>query len=253
MRSIFVLFIIISLFNSLKAQSPYTGIFEGTVRSSQIIQSDGLFRFFTASDNQFRFGNTEKAILIMDNAIAEYPNFAEAYLKRSKLLANTGRTTEAKQDLMIANRLNPYLSGFYLTRKLGRLNYLAFDPDYFFDPDHSEDIHQSIQQVLEYKLSGNLHHALDQTLTLFNSMDEPSASIHTLKGNLYLLLDDYYNAVHHYSKAIQKDPDSGALFYNRAVARLFTYERNAACEDLEMSKSLGFERSEIKLKNFCTN
>ena len=66
-----------------------------------------------------------------------------------------------------------------------------------------------------------------------------------------LLLDDYHSAVADYSRAIQMAPDVPEFYFNRGVAQLFTYDRSAACEDLEKSLQMGYDRSQEKLSNFC--
>lgn len=240
---------------SVPAQQIYKGLFDSQDLSHPTIHADGIFSFFIASDNELKFGNPEKAILILDNAIAQNPFFAETYLKRAKLLARLGRFSEANRDYQAAKRLNPYLSNFYNTNeKSGRINLIAFDPqayDSLETLDLTADLDAMIKTSIEKKMEGNTTAALSEINWVFDQVQRPDAQLYNLRGGIHLLQDDFHRAVADYSQAIQIAPDVPEYYFNRGVAQLFTYDRAAACEDLEMSHRMGFERSQEKLKYFC--
>ena len=208
------------------------------------------------SDNEWRAGNTERAIIIMDKAIAQNPFFAESYLKRATLLSRIGRFSEARQDRLTAFKINPYLSEFLSSQKLKRLQYIAFDPDQITQSSDSlyvKPLGGKLQSSLQKKLNGEINEALIELSQVFADVNQPDASLYNMKGSLHLLLSDYHNAVIDYTQAIQLEPQSAEYYFNRGVAQLFTYDRPAACADLQQSKELGYEPSEKKLQNFCFN
>ena len=245
------------VFLSVSAQRPDRAVFTNPYPNDGLYFADGVFQFFAESDRQLRQGDIERSILTLDNAIAQYPLFAESYLKRSKLLARFGRSNEARKDFETAYRLNPYLAKFRSNgSNLGRLDLLAFDLAWhrqFLEDLPSASVRNLLQESLDKKLAGDLNGALQNADKLLLQLDQPIAQLHAFRGNLHLLLENYEEAVADYSRAIQISPGEGEWYFNRGVARLFTYYRAAACADLETSNELGFERSKDKLKFFCFN
>ena len=254
MKRIISLVFSLGLLISVFGQTQYEGIFSGKVRTTPQVHADGIFRFFIQSDNQMRYGNTERAILLLDNAIAQNPFYAEVYLKRAELLSRIGRFDEARTDRLTAHRLNPYMSSFLSAQKLGRLQYLAFDQaqiETYAEAMNDDKTGLTLKSSVQKKLDGNLHEAIYDLKQVIEEVKEPEAELYNMKGSLYLLMDDYKNAINYYTEAIELEPQGAAYYFNRGVAQLFTYDRVAACEDLKLSKQLGYERSEEKLKNFC--
>ena len=255
MKKYLLLLSIISFPLCLVAQVKYTGLFHRDNLNDPKIYADGILGFFVESDLQLRFGQPEKAILTLDNAIAQNPFFAEAYLKRSRLMSRLGRYSEARQDLATAQRLNPYLDKFYNSNeKLGKLQLLYFDPDRYHTYIESHTSKKAgfvLKRSIERKLSGDVIGALTDINMLMEEIAQPNAMLYDLRGNIHLMLEDFTRAVHDYSRAIRLEPESGAYYFNRGVAQLFTYNRVGACADLETSKKLGYTKSNEKLKYFC--
>lgn len=254
MKKYFFLALIMVVPFTIIAQANYVGLFDSQDLSNPAIHADGIFKFFIESDNQLKFGNPEQAILILDNAIAQNPFFAETYLKRSKLLARMGRHREAQSDLRTAQQLNPYLGKFYnSSQKSGRIELIAFDPEKKLTLDSQVLAHSValVEKTIEKKLQGDVSGALIELDQVFAQIDHPTAQLYDLRGSLHLLQNDFQGAVADYSKAIQMAPNVPEFYFNRGVAKLFTYNRSAACEDLEISNGMGFERSAEKLKHFC--
>ena len=224
---------------------------------NSIVHADGIFRYFTESDYEIRLGNMEEAILKLDMAIAQNPFFAESYLKRSTVLARYGRYNEAERDFETAQQLNPYLIYFQQSaNNLNRLELMAFDYEQYHNelkarlPDHLSD---QVPFILDQKLKGNPGPAMRQLNTLMNDSPTQVAALYELRANLYFLMEQYELAFTDYTKAIQLNPMVAEYYYNRGVTQLFTYFRSAACEDLEKSDQMGFQRSKEKLKYFCYN
>lgn len=255
MKQLLIVFALFCTQIVINAQTNYIGIFHSEDLSNPELHADGIFQFFVASDNELKFGNPEQAILILDNAIAQHPFFAETYLKRSKILARLGRHTEARRDFERAQRLNPYLGNFYsISEKSGKIKLIAFDPNHYTQASKDllpAEVTPIIQNSVEKKLEGDMVGALVELDKVFEQLPQPEAKLYDLRGSIHLLQNDFQRAVTDYSRAIQMSPDTPEYYFNRGVAQLFTYNRSAACEDLEMSYSLGYTRSEEKLKYFC--
>ena len=239
----------------MQAQRTYSGPLKAEVIDQPILYSEGLYRFFIESDIQLRRGNIEEAITILDAAIGQNPNFAETYIKRAEQLLRLGRYTEARKDLETAYRLNPYATRFLKAKgQMEKLNWIEFSPEEyktFTQALDSEELAKLIQNSIDKKLDGDLAGALIELELAFLADWDIPAELYNLQGNIFLLMEDYNNAVESYGKAIQLSPDEAYLYFNRAVARLFTYERSQACKDLETSNRLGYEISKEKLKYFC--
>ena len=237
-------------------QDSYLGLFHSDHEGFAVFHADGIFKYFIESDNQLKFGNTEQAVLLLDNAIAENPFFAEAYLKRSSLMARLGRLQEAKRDIQTAQRLNPYLGKLIgKDNDLEKLSLLAFDQNYFKNIQ-IENVplatNNLLQSSIEKKLQGDLVNALIELNQVFDEVQNPEAFLYGMRGNIHLILNNYQEAILDYNKAIQLSSDPAIFYYNRGLARLLSYNRSAACADLETSDDLGFERSKEKIKYFCT-
>lgn len=236
-------------------QQSYQGLFSGTPQTDPIIHADGLFKFFVESDFKYRQGQWEQAVTILDNAIAQNPQFAESYLKRATVLSRMGRFTEARQDLKIAYQLNPYLGQFFNPEEQkGKLNLLAFDWKSLNET--TVDLDEANQAILvsvhSKKQAGNYVGALSELNRLEKQLEQKDAWFYNLRGTVYLLLSEYELAISDFGEAIEIAPQVADYYFNRGIAQLFTYNRSGACGDLATSDMLGFPRSEDKIKYFCT-
>jgi Flp pilus assembly protein TadD len=113
---------------SLYAQVNRTDLFPTNTIENQEIYGNGVLKHLQEGDAYMWKAEYEEAILAYDNAIIHSPNFAEAYLKRGISKFRIGRVTEARRDIEIASRLNPYagdLFGYPNIQRRKRL--LAFD------------------------------------------------------------------------------------------------------------------------------
>ena len=240
---------------SLSAQQAYVGIFDGEDLGEPLVHADGIYQFFVDSDNLVRRGFPERALLKLDAAIGQHPYFVETYLRRARLLQRLGRYTEAEKDLDTAYRLNPVATDFFHRgNKNDKLRWIDFSPSDYQDYINQFPDQQSaalLQESLKKKVEGNALGALLDLEKVMRRNGQADARLHGLKANLYLIMEDYHNAVFHYDKAVQLEPEQAKYYFNRAVAKLFTYDRSAACLDLEASNRLGYVPSQEKLKYFC--
>lgn len=214
-----------------------------------------LQNLLVRSDNLMREGQSEQAILVLDEAIATYPNYPESYLKRAEQLSKIGRLTEARMDLQAAYRLHPTITRFLQSKgKLDKLRWIAFpEEEYFHFATTSVDseVGEFIVNSLEKKKAGDLVGAMIDLDLAFLLHSEEEAKLYSLKGNLLLLSRNFEEATLNYSKAIELAPNTAYLFFNRGVSRLFSNERSKAGEDLERSEALGYKIPHEKLSYFC--
>lgn len=223
------------------------------------IHANGVYKFFVESDNLLRFGNSERAVLILDNAIAQHPFLAEAYLKRAELFFKIGRTEAGKQDLEKAMRLNPYvyqLNGpqrnLYLTELI--VGDTSFYREIITEIHDYDPLLSSYLRLTVEKLSiGAMELAENYLREAFELEPDPSGIMHHLSGNIQLLKGAYDQAYLDYTKAIELDPEVGLFYYKRGISQLFTYNRNTACKDLAYSSQIGYAKSTDKLAYFCFN
>ena len=223
------------------------------------LHANGVFKYFIESDNLLRFGETERALLALDNAIAEKPFFVESYVKRAHLLFRIGRIEEGHENLRMAKRLNPYVSGLLGPgRREYKKEVLVWDTTFYKQAIEEvrlgdNEISNELRRIIDAQIGGDLGAAMKQVENLFSSMDNSSAILYGLRGNIYLLLNEYEKAIQDYTMAIQLEPRVANFYFNRGFAQLFTYDRQSACSDLEFSNQLGHEAGEIKIKHFCYN
>lgn len=237
------------------SQQEYLGPLRGYTIDAPIVQANGIQGYFIESDNLMRQGQTEKAIILLDDAISRYPNYAESYIKRAEQLSKIGRLQEARRDLQTAYRLSPFMTKFMQTKnEPDKLQWIAFpETDYliFAEQHPSDELRTLIENSLEKKKKGNLIGAMVDLDLAFLIAGDREVRLHSLMGNLLLLNESYEQAIRSYDQAIRLDADLAYLYFNRGVARLFTYERSKACEDLERSEELGYEIPFDKLSYFC--
>ncbi len=110
----FNLFYFIILFEiiSLKAQNRF-------------LNSQPLGRTFTTENQGENYINLQNAIFCfqnldyemalqhVDNAISQDPYLSEAYIIRANIKSKIGMISEAEQDMIVANRLNPYVLNLF--------------------------------------------------------------------------------------------------------------------------------------------
>ncbi len=250
-----LIIIIVALSTNLFGQGQYVGLYNSDNEGIPTWHAEGIFKYFIESDNELRYGNSEKAILALDNAIAQNPFFAESYLKRSVVLQRLGREQEATRDLKRAEQLNPYLTRlFSRQRKEGKMEIIAFDYQNFDNRNtalEAEVFQKKIEQLIAAKLNGEMTKAMLILDELFDAAVRPDPFLYGISGNMYLLTNDYKQAIAEYTQAINLAPDNANYYFNRGIARLFSYNRSAACVDLETSDQLGYAPSQEKIRYFC--
>lgn len=242
----------------LSGQSKFEETYVPPLEEPNLRYADGIFQQMVEADLFIRSGRYEEAILMLDNLIHQYPNIPEVYIKRGMVKYVTGRTTEAREDFRIADRLNPYAGDLYgHLGKNRRLNVMALDfpIDGFVDasPWEGQEEQMPLSESARREMkAGNWLAALPDLNAAVELTQEQEPIALKMRGDLNLLLDRHLGAINDYTKAIQLSPETPALYYNRGLAKLLIYDRSGACWDFEKSASLGYDRSLEKLKYFCS-
>jgi len=218
--------------------------------------ADGIFQQLVEGDFLVRSGRYEEAILLFDNLINQYPNIPEVYIKRGMVKYLIGRTTEARQDFTLADRLNPYAGDLYgHLGKNRRLKLLSLDyigPASLAETTEAVAMPVELDEAQRHMAAGDWLEALPGLSAAIEASRERDPLILKMRGNALLLLDRRLPAINDYTKAIQLSPETASLYYNRGLARLLIYDRSGACLDFEKSVELGYVRGEEKLKFFCS-
>ena len=77
------------------------------------------------------------------------------------------------------------------------------------------------------------------------------ATLYKLRGNLYILLDDFQRAIKDYNYAITLKGDFKEAYFNRGIANILANNRADGCWDMERSVELGYEKGAEKIKYLC--
>ena len=235
------------------AQQSQLGMFQSRVSDNPIIAGEGIMRFMIQGDNLMTQGRTENAILAYDNAVAQNPYFAEAYIKRAIAKFRLGRVTEAQEDYRFATRLNPYVADLYgYGNNLRKLNILAFEPHQLMNQAGATEENEWLNRGINRKMAGDIIGALADFETAMTLGEEPNPGLYKLRGNVFLLMGNYLAAEMDYTTAIELQPDFAEAYYNRGIARILGYNRPDACDDFQHSARMGYSRGLEQLQYLCS-
>lgn len=187
------------------------------------------------AEQRMRSLDLESAFFITESAVAQHPNSSEALLYRAKVKNLMGMEAEAKADLNMAERLNPYAVDLYgPSRNSGLLRLLSTQPErstqkltafqklnYYYD-FLDEKIVDNVYESAAVQLIGQLleqidAEALDQAEETLDELlhDYPNLAIsHDLKGMLLLKQDYTLAAKEGFSQAVNLTPDFAIGWYN---------------------------------------
>lgn len=71
------------------------------------------------------------------------------------------------------------------------------------------------------------------------------------RGNLYVKLEKYGEALEEYSKAIAQEPDFAEAYYNRGLVKILLNNIDGAAADLSHAGELGIEAAYNVIKRYC--
>ncbi|MEO1626592.1 MAG: tetratricopeptide repeat protein [Bacteroidota bacterium] len=236
MRSIPFIFVLILCQTFLSAQTRRMASPEQGRTFTTQNQNRTILPILQMADRQIRVLDYENAFLTLENAVAQNPNAAEAFLLRAKVKHIIGMSTDAAVDVQEAYRLNPYAADLYgYNGNSGLLRVLSFEPEqilqelstyqkmhYYFKALDQRMMQQKVAndeaswltQILEKLEAGDLEEARQ---LLDKEMDKypKSAMAHDLNGLVLGLESDNAAAVKALNKAVDLDPGYAMAWYNQ--------------------------------------
>ena len=123
----------------------------------------------------------------------------------------------------------------------------------FLEDEAQLDYEMQVNLAITKKLMGDPNGAMqhiDKAIDLQEGDESPN--LYKLKGNVYMLINDYEDAIRSYNKAIELDENFAEAYFNLAMAQILQHNRIDACHNLEKSIELGYLRAGEKMKYFCT-
>ena len=227
---------------SLMAQISPIDLYQSNARTDQRQYGDGVVRKLVAGENLIRQGRWEEAILTYDNVVAQWPNWAPAYIKRAMAKAKMGRQSEAQEDLQRAQHLSPNSVILFSERNPGqKVNLLATAPQ--DDPE--------LEHVYRLKQKGLLQQAEVIISEMYQKAEISATDAALLRGNIQLLLENHQHAIAYYNWALDQET-SAEVLHNRGLARILVYNFPDGCADLEQAKEMGYDPSAAQYVDLCS-
>lgn len=255
-RPILILLLIGNLLSSTfsVAQSRQPNMIMPSLSDDSEISREGISMFVVAAENHIRRGQFELAIMTYDEILAWDPYDVEFLIRRAELKYRIGRVTEAKQDYVLAHRINPYLASlFNANSPMQRLELLAFDVSQYYKLEGNQNSIQVLQnQSIDKKMRGDILGALKDIELAIRNADKELAPLYKIRGNLYLLLGKYYEAEADYTEALQLQPELLEAQYNRGIARVLGNKRQDACMDFITLYRNGYATSLDPVHHLCS-
>jgi tetratricopeptide (TPR) repeat protein len=244
MKNLIILTLLL-LGSSLLGQISAIDLYTASERTDQRSYGNGAIAMLINGDNLVRQGRWEDAIMVYDNVVEMWPNWAPAYLKRAMTKARMGRSTEAERDLQRAYLISPNsVALFSLNNPANRMKLMAIPAH------HALDAHEA-NAVNDLKIRGQLFQIDLLIDELENQQLMPLTEIALLRGNLRLLHEDHFQAIAYYDWAIDRNK-SPELLHNRGLARILTYNFPDGCADLEEAGNLGYQPSKNQHLDLCS-
>jgi tetratricopeptide (TPR) repeat protein len=206
--------------------------------------------------------NRQAALAEVEKALSLNPSSPIAHDLKGMIFLQQERWEEAKASLLEATRLAPNfaMAWFNLSRvhqaqgdRAGALEHLnkAIRLQEELPAQESETYLQAyLDRGLTRKMLGDFGGALADINLVMKSEGETPELLKT-RGNIYLIYGLYNKALLDFSTAIQKNPDSAEVWYNRGITHLLNGDALSACSDFEKSAGMGFEKAKEKQRYFC--
>jgi len=214
--------------------------FVGRTFSSESLQRS-TFPLLIEADQLFRLFNYEESLLVLDNAVAQDPYSSEALVTRAKLKRILGMNREASQDIMLAQRINPYAASLYgYHGNSGLLNIIVTQPEQAFEGLNSQQKLNYYYQLIDSKLLFNelSIEELELMEQIIEEIDNEqienatfwvesllaqhprSAIAYDLKGLLLVKQQRLDEAAQAFKQAIEFDPEFAIAWYNQGQLEL---------------------------------
>ncbi len=197
----------------------------------------------------------EAAEAMYQRAIALDSTYAFAYYNLSLLHHAKHNLNKAQQLVNQAIKLNPELHAAYfhramLSKTLGDAPAALRDYDYLMAQSDAYATEILLNRAIARQLSGDVVGALED-MNRAIEQERYTASYYYVRGNIYILLENYFAALADYDAAIQLDTAFAEAYFNRGIAYLMLNNRASACYNIENAIQLGYKDGEKKLMYLC--
>ena len=195
-----------------------------------------------------------QAIEAFSNAIEADSTFALAYYNRGVAHRYSGNAAQALADLNKSIAIRQDIPNVFFMRALmendqGDLNSALSDYQraISIDGTYADAI---FNKAYTLKALGDYTSAFKEAEKIA-ALESDSPQNWNLKGNMQVLFGDYEEAIRSYTRAINSSQNYSEAYYNRGIAKIMDMQINDGCMDLQQSASLGYERAQTKLAQFC--
>ncbi len=164
----------------------------------------GIIRAYTFTDNN------KEAQRIIDDAVKQYPNIPDFYVRRGILNNITGQQRRAISDFNKALELS----------------------------SKEQSVNVYVNRGISYMRDEDFDRAIDD----FNEalrINPRSSSALSYRGFLSYRLGRFAESIEDYDKALDLDPESAMNYYNRGMAHFRSGNKERACSDFHQSCSRG--------------
>jgi len=200
-------------------------------------------------------GDEDQAKNILLKSIERYPSYPLAYFNLGRLEKQLGNLEKANAYYNTAIFLSTDLNKAYFERAMLQKmvgNYEKAEADYstIIETDMELSDQALINRGLTRKLLGDYDGAIEdlsKAIELYPKNEE----LYKNRANIYLLLGKINLAIDGYSKAILINSEYAEAYYNRALAHYLNNDKENACNDLNVSSSLFFDKAVYKKPFFC--
>ena len=198
----------------------------------------------------------DESIEFFTKAIKLNPDFAIAYFNRSLAYRAKGDKESALEDLNKSIEIKESKENVLLARAVIRKEMGSMDEaldDYNAALKSNPDFENALyNRAFTNQFLGNEAQAFEDVKRLIE-LNPDDAKNWNLKGNIELLFGKYDAAINSYTEAIAIDLDYAEAYYNRGLAYYMSNRAQFGCQDVEVSKQLGYERAENLLKYLCSD
>ena len=242
---------------------------------------------YNDADYEYRNGNYNESIEILDNILKKRPSFHQAYYLISQNYYKLQEKSHALYAINEALKIAPTKAEYsyiksLLLKELGKakkalkeinytlkndsstIDYYILRAEIYLALKESELAEQEIDLILNYNQSANTNTIAANIYTLngnylkalkyynLSLKNEPNnAKVFVLRGDVYALTKTYEFAEKDYSMALDFFPNRGEIYHKRGVVRVKQKKYKEACSDFSKARDYGYLKSEESLKSYC--
>ena len=168
-------------------------------------------------------------------------------LRYQEALTLFGRAIELDSGLELA-----YFNRALVYKAMGNIDAAMHDYGRLLGHEGQAEPEIWLNRGITRKMSGDITGALADIQQAIRLDYEDNAALYKIRGNIYLLLGNYFAAEQDYTRSIELNPRFAEAYYNRGIARILAYNRPDACLDFRESAQLGYDRGEEQIQYLCS-